>query len=152
MKKRIIFYSLALFVIIIGIIMFNIFTDNISIYEVIIFGTCITIFLMVSNFFFSPKKDYFWIYPLSLMFFYISYNVTYRVSFKNGEFKVNGSDPRYFLIFYYVGALAACYAISYLIDYVTHFKATKFIYLITDIVMTPAFFIIWFATIFSSPV
>lgn len=151
MKKKILFYSLALLVMMIGIIMFNIFTDNIAIYEVIIFGTCMTIFLMVSNLFFVPKKDYFWIYPLSLMFFYVVYNVSYRVYFMNGKFKIYGSDPRYYLIVYYVGALAVLYAISYFIDFLTHSKTTKFIYLITDIVMTPAFFIIWFATIFSSP-
>ena len=100
MKKKILFYSLALLVMMIGIIMFNIFTDNIAIYEVIIFGTCMTIFLMVSNLFFVPKKDYFWIYPLSLMFFYVVYNVSYRVYFMNGKFKIYGSDPRYYLIVY----------------------------------------------------
>ena len=152
MKTKVYIFLINLCAMVAGILTLNILFDWAPGYELILFGSCGLITLAVSNFIFTKKNFHFLFYPISLFIQYIAYNLSVGITIRTASVLDYYQDqPRPVIIPIFMGVLMILYGLAFLFDYLTKFKASRIIFLITDLLTLPVSIIVVFVTIFASP-
>ena len=152
MKTKVYIFLINLCAMVAGILALNILFDWAPVYELILFGSCGLITLVSTNLLFTKKNYHFLFYPISLFIQYIAYNLSVGITIRTTSvLRYYQGQPRPVIIPIFMGVLMILYGLSYLFDYLTKFKASRIIFLITDLLTLPISIIVVFVTIFSSP-